>query len=173
MQIKVYLDTGTWGRVLDDAESDKTVHRDLECLDTVFEAAKESKLSIVTSEANEDELSFLHPDKQKIIQRVQEVAASREDSPVAVFDRSRFDVARFSDDKAARVYEALREECGIDWPDSHQLVGAIYHSAQVFLTIDKELLGRGREVEMSFGLRVLHPCLFAKEMGHSEGEGAQ
>ncbi len=70
------------------------------------------------------------------------------------------------------MYEALREECGIDWPDSHQLVGAIYHSAQVFLTIDKKLLGRGRKVEMSFGLRVLHPCLFAKEMGHSDREGA-
>jgi hypothetical protein len=54
-------------------------------------------------------------------------------------------------------FEALREECGTDLPDAHQLVGGIYHSAELFLIIAKDLLGMGRWVEELFGLRVLHP----------------
>ncbi len=170
--MKVYLDTGTWGRVLDDPASDRTLERDLGCLDRIFEVAKQGSLTIMTSEANEDELAFLGPEKREMVERVQEVAMGREDSPIAVFDRSRYGVARFSDEKAAKLYEALREECGIDWPDAHQLVGGIYQSATVFLTIDKDLLGKGRQVETLFGLRVLHPCRFAREIALSDKEGA-
>jgi hypothetical protein len=170
--VKVYLDTGTWGRVLDDPICDRTLERDLGCLDGIFEAVKQGRLTIMTSEANEDELAFLSPEKREIVERVREVATCKEDSQVTVFGRSRFGVARFSDEKAAKLNEALREKCGIGWPDAHQLVGGIYHSAEAFLTIAKDLLGKGRQVEESLGLRVLHACRFAREIVLSDGEEA-
>jgi len=143
--MKIYLDTCVWCRPFD--EPSERVRKEEEAFFEILEKASKWRVEIITSIVLDYEVAQID-DPQK-----------RDDVLKSI--------SLFESYKVAEIPKSVRREImnttGLRPTDATHLAVAIQHS-EYFISVDDEILKRGKRIERQFGIKVRNPIEFIEEV---------
>lgn len=141
---EIYLDTCVWGRPFD--KPTEKITREENALYEILDRSGRGEVKILGSVVLDYEASRIRdPVKREDIQRT---------------------IAQFESRKIRRISGDLREEiieAGFKPMDASHLAVAIDNS-EYFITVDMEILNKRKRIEKRYGIRVMSPIEFVKEI---------
>lgn len=145
LMLRVYLDTNVWGRPFDE-QSQRRIIEEGEAFFRILEGAHQRKFVIVGSLMLEDEISQID-DKEKR-EAVEDI--------VELFVNER--VEKFSKSLFLEI-----KSLGLKDKDAVHLAFAVGNS-DYFITCDDKIINKGDGIEKKFGIKVVSPVEFVKEV---------
>jgi len=143
--LRVYLDTNVWGRPFDE-QSQRRIIEEGEAFFRILEGAHQRKYVIVGSLMLEDEISQID-DKEK---------REAVEAIVELFVNER--VEKFSKSLFLEI-----KSLGLKDKDAVHLAFAVGNS-DYFITCDDKIINKGDGIEKKFGIKVVSPVEFVKEV---------
>ena len=138
----IYLDTNVWSRPFD-RPSKKIIEESIAFFG-ILERAFKGELKIVSSVVLEAEVSNIdNRDKKAATEQLITMFSSKKVYTIS----------------SSQVRE-IKESTGLKLPDAAHLACAIEAECEYFITCDKEIIKRSKDVEQLYGLKIYNPVEF-------------
>ncbi len=138
---RIYLDTNVWCRPFDE----QTQERVIEETDAFFKTLGKGdrrEVTIIGSGILIEEIEAIEDEKKKeLVQKLMQLAISE------------------WTDRVPDLYKDIKK-IGLKLPDSTHLACAIGEDVKYFISVDEDILKRGKEIEKRYKIKVVNPIEF-------------
>ena len=141
--LRIYLDTNVWSRPFDE-QTQGRIKRETEAFFRILDY-HQRKYEIIGSLILEDEIEQIESEKREAVRAIANL---------------------FVAEKITEFSESLQREIkalGLKDKDALHLAFAINNS-DYFITCDDEILNKGKRIERRYGIKVVNPTEFIKEV---------